>query len=83
MHKCPQPAGFYTQPEVPQFIVHPRSHLLPSNASSVNLTCSLLLQNTTANVPHPQIQWLLNGTAIDEVIASNVSKHKAWKASAH
>jgi len=65
------PTGFYVQPEIPEFLTYPNSSVVLANSSRV-MTCSLQLQTTPPNVPHPQIAWLINGTEISEVCKEDV-----------
>ena len=66
--------GFYVQPDVVTFTTHPRSRVV-LEGSRVELNCSIATQNmqTATNLPHPEIQWLFNGTQSTEVCIENLN----------
>ena len=61
--------GYYQQPEVVQFTTPPRDAVV-CQGCEINLSCSILRQSSAAgegHVPMPELEWIFNGTRIDEV----------------
>ena len=60
--------GFYVQPEVVTFTIS-AENIIVQEGGRVELRCAFAKQNrhTATNLPHPTIQWLVNGTGMEEV----------------
>ena len=60
--------GFYVQPEVVTFTISAKS-VIVQEGGRVELSCAIAKQNrhTATNLPHPTIEWLVNGTGMEEV----------------
>ena len=56
--------GFYAQPEALRFIFSPDDVLTCEGCGQVTLTCGIPRQQTAANVPEPELQWMFNSSTV-------------------
>ena len=56
-------AGYYQHPEVVQFTRVP-SDAVVCGGCRLEMNCSILKQNTTADLPQPELEWIFNGRRI-------------------
>lgn len=56
--------GFYAQPDALLFTVSPADVITCEGCGQVMLTCGIPRQQTAANVPEPELQWMFNGSTV-------------------
>ena len=59
-------SGYYQHPEVVQFTEIP-SDAVVCEGCRLEMSCSILQQETAANLPLPELEWIFNGRRLSEV----------------
>ena len=58
-------AGYYQHPEVVQFTTAPKDAVV-CEGCRLEMNCSIPRQNTVANLPQPELEWIFNGTRLSD-----------------
>ena len=59
-------SGYYQHPEVVQFTEVP-SNAVVCEGCRLEMSCSIPQQETAANLPQPELEWIFNGRRLSEV----------------
>ena len=59
-------AGHYQHPEVVEFTAVPGDAVV-CGGCRLEMSCSILRQETAANLPQPELEWIFNGSRLTEL----------------
>ena len=59
-------AGYYQHPEVVRFTAVPGDAVV-CGGCRLEMSCSILRQETAANLPQPELEWIFNGSRLTEL----------------